>query len=81
MTVIVKSSSEDIISLPARLMTLLNLQDGDEIKTIVEGQTLRLASLDHFLALRGTLDDDEGFDSAIEFLNQAWQSWTIPNSA
>jgi antitoxin component of MazEF toxin-antitoxin module len=80
MTVVVKSSSEDIISLPARLMTLLDLQDGDEIKTIVEGQTLRVTSLDHFLALRGTLDDDEAFDSAIKFLDQAWQSWTTPNS-
>ena len=80
MTLVVKSSSEDIISLPAWLMKHLNLQEGDEIKTIIEGQTLRLASLDQFLALRGVLAEDKAFDAAIEFLDQAWQSWTIPNS-
>ena len=81
MTLVVQSSNEDTISLPARLMKLLNLQEGDEIKTIVEGQTLRLAPLDQFLALRGVLREDEAFDTAMEFLDQAWQSWTIPNSA
>lgn len=81
MTLVVKSSSEDTISLPAWLMKSLNLQEGDEIKTIIEGQTLRLAPLDQFLALRGALREDQAFDAAIEFLDQAWQSWTIPNSA
>jgi len=81
MTVVVKSSSEDTISLPAWLMNLLNLQEGDEIKTIIDGQTLRLARLDQFLALRGALREDKAFDEAIEFLDQAWQSWTMPNSA
>jgi antitoxin component of MazEF toxin-antitoxin module len=81
MTLVVKSSSEDTISLPTRLMTLLNLRDGDEIKTIIEGQTLRLAPLDQFLALRGSMRDAPAFDTAIEFLEQAWQAWTTPNSA
>ncbi len=80
MTLVVQSSSEDTISLPVRLMKLLNLREGDEIKTIIEGQTLRLAPLDQFLALRGTLSEDKAFDTALEFLDQTWHSWTIPNS-
>ncbi len=78
MTMVVQSSSEDTISLPAWLMSLLNLQEGDEIKTIIEGQTVRLASLDQFLALRGVLDDDESFDTAIEFLDRAGRISTGP---
>jgi len=81
MTLVIKSSSEDKISLPDWLMKLLNLRDGDKIKTIVEGQTLRLTSLDQFLALRGTLQDDADFDKAMESLDKAWQSWAISNSA
>ena len=80
MTLIVQSSSEDVISLPAWLMTVLNLHEGDEIKTIIEGQTLRITPLDQFLALRGALEDDQEFDTAIEYLNQAWQEWQTPNS-
>ncbi len=73
MTVIVQSSSEDVISLPAWLMKVLNLHEGDEIKTVIDGQTLRITPLDQFLALRGALENDQAFDTAIEFLNQAWQ--------
>ena len=80
MTLIVQSSSEDVISLPAWLMKVLNLHEGDEIKTIIEGQTLRITPLDQFLALRGALEDDQEFDTAIEYLNQAWQEWQTPNS-
>jgi len=80
MTLIVQSSSEDVISLPAWLMNVLNLHEGDEIKTIIEGQTLRITPLDQFLALRGALEDDQEFDTAIEYLNQAWQEWQTPNS-
>lgn len=80
MTLIVQSSKEDVIALPTWLMNRLNLHEGDEIKTIIEGQTLRITPLDQFLALRGTLEDDPDFDTAIEFLNQAWQEWTKPSS-
>jgi antitoxin component of MazEF toxin-antitoxin module len=80
MTLIVKSSSEDTISLPAWLMKLLNLREGDEIKTIIEGQTIRLTPLDQFLSLRGALREDDAFDTAIEFLNQGWKSWAMPAS-
>jgi len=80
MTLIVQSSSDDVISLPAWLMKVLNLHEGDEIKTIIEGQMLRITSLDQFLALRGALEDDQEFDAAIEYLNQAWQEWQTPNS-
>ena len=80
MTLIVQSSNEDVISLPNWLMNILNLHEGDEIKTVIEGQTLRITPLDQFLALRGALENDLEFDTAIEFLNQAWQEWTIPGS-
>lgn len=80
MTLIVQSSSEDVISLPGWLMQVLNLHEGDEIKTIVEEQTLRITPLDQFLALRGTLENDQEFDAALELLNQGWQEWTVPDS-
>ena len=67
MTIIVKSSSDDTISLPQWLMRSLNLKEGDEIKTIIEGQFLRSASLEQFLDLRGALQEDKDFDQAIEF--------------
>ena len=80
MSMIVKSSGEDTIFLPARLMTELNLHEGDEVKTIVEGETLRLARLDKFLGLRGAFANDESFDRAMERIDQAWKSWTLPSS-
>ena len=81
MATIIKSTSEDAISLPARLLVGLNLRDGDEVKVTVEGQTLRLARLDQFLSLRGALASDEAFDRAMNFIDRAWQAWTIPASA
>ncbi len=80
MTLIVQSSSEDVISLPAWLMNVLNLHEGDEIKTVIDGQTLQITPLDQFLALRGALKNDQEFDTAIGFLNQSWQEWKTPNS-
>ena len=80
MTLIVQSSSEDVISLPAWLMNVLNLHEGDEIKTVIDGQTLQITPLDQFLALRGALENDQEFDTAIEFLNQSWQEWKTPSS-
>ena len=81
MTLVVKSSDENTISLPARLMAVLNLREGEAIKAIVEGETLRLARLSSFLGLRGVLANDDGFDRALDFIDRAWQSWTIPTSA
>ena len=60
---LVKSSNEDTISLPAWLMTVLDLREGDEVKTTVRGRTLHLTPLDQFLALRGALREDESFCS------------------
>jgi antitoxin component of MazEF toxin-antitoxin module len=65
---LVQSSNEGIISLPASLMRSLNLHEGEKIKTIIEGKTLRLTSLEQFLALRGTLSENSEFDAAINFL-------------
>ena len=38
--IIVRSPSENIISLPYSLMAILNLNEGEEIKTIIDGATL-----------------------------------------
>ena len=75
MTVIVKSTDEDVIALPDWLMKLLNLHEGDKIKTVIEGQMVRLTPLDKFLSLRGALRDDKDFDAAIESLNLGKQNF------
>jgi len=81
MTKIITSSDEDKIAIPARLMALLHLREGDEVKAFVEGERLRLTRLDKFLSLRGTLAEDEDFDRAIEQLNQSWKEWESQTSA
>ncbi len=81
MTITVKRSEEDTIFLPASLLAILKLQEGSAVKAIVEGQSLRLAQLDQFLALRGALADDQEFDRAMDSLDQMWMQWTLPNSA
>ena len=58
MTIIVKSSNEDAITIPAALMSALNLREGDEVKAIVDGETLRFARLNKFLSLRGAPSGD-----------------------
>lgn len=81
MTIIARGSQDDKIFLPEKLLTLLRLREGDAVKAIVEGQTLRVARLEAFLNLRGVLANDEDFDQAIEELEQGWNDWTLPASA
>lgn len=81
MTIIVKSINDNTISLPGWLMKNLNLNDGEEVKTVIEGKTLRLSSLNQFIALRGALSEDDEFNTAIEFLNKAWDSWKTQDFA
>lgn len=81
MTIIVKSQDENVITLPSRLLEGLHWPEGSEIKVIMDGQVLRLAPLDQFLALRGSLREDESFDEAMQLLNESWQSWTVATSA
>ena len=80
MTIVVKSKDEQTISLPASLLKGLRLREGDEIKAILDGQTLRLSKLEDFLSLRGALADDTEFDAAMEIVDKAWQAWTLPTS-
>jgi antitoxin component of MazEF toxin-antitoxin module len=80
MTVIVRSATDDAITIPLRLMNALKLREGDEVKAIVDGETLRLAHLDQFLSLRGALANDEGFDEALKTSEQGWQTWTKTES-
>ncbi len=81
MTVVARSTRDDTIFLPERLLTLLRLRDGDAVKAIVEGQTLRVARLEAFLNLRGALADDEAFDQAMKEVEQGWNAWTSFESA
>jgi len=81
MTIIVKTSAEDTILIPAQLMAQLNLQEGDEVKAFVEGNMLRLQKLNDFLSLGGALANDEGFEEAMRYLEKAWQAWTPPDFA
>jgi antitoxin component of MazEF toxin-antitoxin module len=80
MTVIVRSATDDAITIPLRLMNALKLREGDEVKAIVDGETLRLAHLDRFLSLRGALANDDGFDEALKANEQGWQTWTKTES-
>ena len=81
MTIIARSTREDTIFLPERLFTLLKLREGDAVRAVIEGQTLRVARLEAFLSLRGVLADDEAFDRAMEDLKQGWNAWPYPASA
>ena len=80
MTVTVKVSNQNAISIPADIAYALNLKEGDQVKAIVDGTTLRLARLDKFLQLCGVLADDDAFDRAMEYIDRAWQQWTLPAS-
>lgn len=81
MTVVARSVREDTIFLPEKLLTMLRLRDGDAVKAIVEGQTLRVARLEAFLNLRGSLADDDAFEQAIQEVEQGWNAWTSLESA
>lgn len=81
MTIVAKSSKSDTIFLPEKLMAVLNLREGETIKAVIEGQTLRLARLEAFLNLRGVLAEDKAFDQAVQILEEGWDSWTSPTSA
>lgn len=80
MTIVIRSINEDTISLPSSILKSLRLQDGDEVKAVLEGDTLRLSKVEDFLGLRGVLADDTEFDSALELLDKNWQAWTLSNS-
>ncbi|OQY96888.1 MAG: hypothetical protein B6D41_04640 [Chloroflexi bacterium UTCFX4] len=80
MSITIKRSNEDVIFLPAWLMSILDLSEGSQVKAIIENQSLRLARLDQFLNLRGALANDQAFDDAMEQMERAWQQWTLPGS-
>ena len=56
------------------------LNEGDLVQVIVQGDTMRLARLDKFLRLRGALAEDKEFDRAMEWVQGARQKWTPPPS-
>ena len=80
MTLIVKRTADDTIALSVWLMSQLHLHEGEEVKTTIDGQNLRLPPLEQFFALRGAWRDDAAFDHALAYLDQAWQTWTVPPS-
>lgn len=60
-------------------MAELKLNEGDQVKAIVEGETLRLERLDKFLRLKGVYADDQSFERAMEVMDRAWQEWMTPS--
>lgn len=80
MATIIQSRDEGTIALPVWLMQMLDVQEGDEVRTIMNGDTLQLTPLEKFLNLRGIWAEDRGFAEAIESAEQAWQQWTSPES-
>lgn len=81
MAIVVTSTNDDIIAIPAWLMKALNLRDGATVKATIEGQSLNLSPLSEFLALRGVLRDDDAFEDAIDSLSGQWDTWTQNLSA
>jgi len=53
-------------------MKSLNLHEGKKIQTIIEEKTLRLTSLEQFLALRGTLSENTERET---YENSSEQKW------
>ncbi|EDN71119.1 hypothetical protein BGP_3392 [Beggiatoa sp. PS] len=62
MTIIVQSSNEGIISLPASLMRRERRNNSNRYRRKV----LRLTSLEPFIALRGTLSENTEFEATIQ---------------
>ncbi len=81
LTLIVTSTSDDTISMPAWLLRSLNLADGTAVKATVDGQSISLSPIAEFLSLRGILHDDDAFEEAINSLDDQWDSWTTKLSA
>ena len=76
----VKKSHDRNLVVPADLLAWLDLQDGEEIKATVVGDSIHITRLDAFLSLRGALADDDAFDQAMAILEQGWQTWPTPES-
>jgi antitoxin component of MazEF toxin-antitoxin module len=76
----VKKPHDRNLVVPADLLTWLDLQDGEEIKATVVGDSIHITRLDAFLSLRGALADDDAFDQAMAILEQGWQTWPTPES-
>ncbi len=81
MTVVARSTRDDTIFLPEKLLARLRLREGEAVQAIVEGQTLRVARLEAFLSLRGALADDDAFDQAMQEVEQGWSTWKSAESA
>lgn len=81
MTIVIRSTDEDTIYLPSSILKSLRLQDGDEVKAVLEGDTLRLSKIEDFLGLRGVLASDTEFDLALDILDKNWQAWKLSTSA
>ena len=71
----VKKSYDRNLVVPADLLAWLDLQDGEEIKATVVGDSIHITRLDAFLSLRGALADDAAFDQAMAILERGWQTW------
>jgi len=80
MTLIVKGTHTQTMTLPVWVMRQLHVHEGEEVKMTIEDDALRLTPLEQFLALRGAWREDDACDQALTYLDQAWQAWTAAPS-
>lgn len=57
-----------------------NLRGQSADKGLTEFEEERTGLLHQFLALRGILSEDKDFDTEMEFLDKAWDSWKMKES-
>jgi antitoxin component of MazEF toxin-antitoxin module len=69
MSMVVKSTSEQVLTLPLDLLEKVNWREGDEVKVSVACDLLKVERLDKFLRLRGALAGDAVFDKAMGTLH------------
>ncbi len=62
MTVVVKRSEGDVISLPASMMADLNLQEGDDVMIVVNGKVVHIARAQDPSEVRAMFSDYEDLD-------------------
>jgi antitoxin component of MazEF toxin-antitoxin module len=67
--------------MPEELLEQLALRDGDEVRVIVQDDSIHLSKIAAFLQLQGILENDATFDEAMNLLQGKWRKWQATGSA
>ncbi len=62
MTVVVRSSADDVIAMPAAVLADLDLHEGDDVMLVVNGKVVCFARPDSSSDVRELLSEDEDRD-------------------